>query len=142
MWLTHSLPNVFFFQVLPASFPILSLLQESNLRRSRENRKLPQVSVSDLQFYRILCVLLQMIYIQNFGDAWGVFYSDLFKKNVVGENDEWQLSNKDCTTERNCGCHIWYAKTMSSSRGAKLILPYERPTGSGLTPPFTRNLEI
>ena len=26
-----------------------------------------------------------------------------------------------------------YAKTMSSSRGAKLILPYERPTGPGLT---------
>lgn len=50
-----------FFHVLPASFPNLSLLQESNLRRSRENRKLPQVSVSDLQFYRILCFLLQMI---------------------------------------------------------------------------------
>jgi len=37
---------------------------------------------------------------------------------------------------------ICYAKTMSSSRGAKLILPYEQPTGSGLTSPFKRNLEI
>ena len=41
-------------------------------------------------------------------------------KNVVGDNGEWQLSNENCTTERNCGFHIWYAKTMSSSRGAKL----------------------
>ena len=41
-------------------------------------------------------------------------------KNVVGENGEWQLSNGNCTIERNCGFHIWYAKTMSSSRGAKL----------------------
>ena len=43
---------------------------------------------------------------------------------------------------RDCGFHIWYAKTMSSSRGAKLILPYERSTGSVSTSPFTRNLEI
>ena len=41
-------------------------------------------------------------------------------KNVVGENGEWQLSNGNCTTERNCGFHTWYAKTMSYSRGAKL----------------------
>ena len=41
-------------------------------------------------------------------------------KNVVGENGEWQLSNGNCTTERNCGFYIWYAKTMSSSRGARL----------------------
>ena len=27
-------------------------------------------------------------------------------KNVVGENGEWQLSNGNCTTERNCGFHI------------------------------------
>ena len=40
-------------------------------------------------------------------------------KNVVGENGEWQLSNGNCTTERNCGFHIWYAKTMSSWRGTK-----------------------
>ena len=39
-------------------------------------------------------------------------------KNVVGGNSESQLSNGNCTTERNCGFHIWYAKTMSSSRGA------------------------
>ena len=24
-------------------------------------------------------------------------------KKVVGENVDWQLSNGDCTTERNCG---------------------------------------
>jgi len=41
-------------------------------------------------------------------------------KNVVGENDKWQLPNGNCTTERNCGFHIWYAKTMCSLRGAKL----------------------
>ena len=41
-------------------------------------------------------------------------------KNVVRENGEWQLSNGNCTTERNYGFHIWYAKTMSSSCGAKL----------------------
>ena len=34
-------------------------------------------------------------------------------KNVVGKNGEWQLSNDNCTT-------IWYAKTICSSRGAKL----------------------
>jgi len=54
-------------------------------------------------------------------------------KNVVGENGEWLLSNGNCTPERDCDFHIWYAKTMSSSRGAELILPYERPTGPGLT---------
>ena len=27
-------------------------------------------------------------------------------KNVVGEYGEWQLSNGNCTTERNCGFHI------------------------------------
>ena len=53
----------------------------------------------------------------------------LFQKNVFGENGEWELSNGNCKTEMNCGFHIWYAKTMSSSRGHKLILPHERPTG-------------
>ena len=41
---------------------------------------------------------------------------------------------------------LWFpylvCKKKNSSRGAKLILQYERPTGSGLSPPFTRNLEI
>ena len=27
----------------------------------------------------------------------------LISKNVVGENDECQLSNGDCTTEKKCG---------------------------------------
>ena len=27
-------------------------------------------------------------------------------ENVVGENGEWQLSDGNCTTERNCGFHI------------------------------------
>ena len=31
-----------------------------------------------------------------------------------------RTANGNRTTERNCGFHIWYAKTMSSSRGAKL----------------------
>ena len=26
---------------------------------------------------------------------------------------EWQLSNGDCTTERNCGFHLWYANFQS-----------------------------
>ena len=43
---------------------------------------------------------------------------------------------------KDCGVHIWYAKTISSSRGAKLILLYETPTGSDLTSLFTINLEI
>ena len=34
-------------------------------------------------------------------------------KNVVGENGEWQLSNGECTTERNCGFHLWYANFQS-----------------------------
>ena len=34
-------------------------------------------------------------------------------KNVVGENGEWQLSNGDCTTERNCGFHLCYANFQS-----------------------------
>ena len=50
-----------------------------------------------------------------------LFYLHLFKKNFVGENGEWQLLNGNCTTERNCGFHIWYAKTMSSSLSAKLL---------------------
>ena len=54
-------------------------------------------------------------------------------KNVVGDSDEWQLSNGDYTTERNCGFYIWYAKRVSSSRSAKVILLYERPTGPDLT---------
>ena len=41
-------------------------------------------------------------------------------KDVVGKNGKWQLSNGNCTTERNCGFHIWYANTMCSPRGAKL----------------------
>ena len=41
-------------------------------------------------------------------------------ENVVGENGEWQLSNGNCTTAKNCGFHIWYAKTIGSLRGAKL----------------------
>ena len=60
-------------------------------------------------------------------------YHTPISKNVVGENGEWQLSNGDCTTERIRGFYIWYAKTMSSSRGAKLMLPCERQTGPGLT---------
>ena len=50
-------------------------------------------------------------------------YLDVYtpiSKNVVGENGEWQLSNGNCTTERNCGFYIWYAKTMSSSGVARL----------------------
>jgi len=43
-------------------------------------------------------------------------------KNVVGEKGECHLSNGNCTTEKNCGFHIWSAKTMSSSPSAKLIL--------------------
>ena len=78
----------------------------------------------------------------NRSGVYGINHLHFFLKNVVGENVEWQLSNGDCSTERNCGFHIWYAKTMSSSRCAKLILPWELPTSSGLTPPFTRNLEI
>ena len=35
-------------------------------------------------------------------------------------NGEWQWLNGDCTNERNCGFHIWYAKTTSSSRGANI----------------------
>ena len=62
-------------------------------------------------------------------------------KNFVGESGEWQLSNGNCTIERNYGFHFWYAKTRSS-RGAKLILPFERPSVPGLTRPLTRNLEI
>ena len=50
-----------------------------------------------------------------------IFWYTPISKNVVGENGEWQLSNGNCTTERNCGFHTWYAKTMSSSRSAKLL---------------------
>ena len=56
-------------------------------------------------------------------DPRGVFTTHSYapiSKNVVGENGEWQLSNGNCTTARNSGFHIWYAKTISSSRGAKL----------------------
>ena len=36
-------------------------------------------------------------------------------------------------TANGSGFHIWCAKAMSSSRGAELILSYERLTGGGLT---------
>ena len=58
----------------------------------------------------------------------------LLPKNVVRENGEWQLSNRDCTNERNCGFHIWYANCI------KLTMQYERPNGSSLTSSFTRKL--
>ena len=35
----------------------------------------------------------------------GIIYTPI-SKNVVGEYGEWQLSNGNCTTERNCGFHI------------------------------------
>ena len=78
---------------------------------------------------------------QNFGSVISRCIH-LFHKNVVGTNTKWQLSNGDCTTERNCGFHIWYAKTMSSLHGAKLIQQHQRPTGSRLTSLFNINLEI
>ena len=66
------------------------------------------------------------------------------------------ISKKRCQRERRMAVverklhdrkELWFPylacqKKINSSCGAKLILPYERPTGSGLTPPFTRNLEI
>ena len=51
---------------------------------------------------------------------WIIFTHTPISKNVVGENGEWQLLNGNCTTERNCGFHKWYAKTMSCSHGTKL----------------------
>ena len=30
----------------------------------------------------------------------------LISKNLGGENSGWQLLNRDCMTERNCGFHI------------------------------------
>ena len=37
-------------------------------------------------------------------------------ENVVGENGEWQLSNGNCTTERNCsGFHKFAYLTMKNS---------------------------
>ena len=43
-----------------------------------------------------------------------------FKTRCPRENGEWQLSNGNFTTTRNCGFLIWYAKRMGSLRGAKL----------------------
>lgn len=52
------------------------------------------------------------------------------------------LPNGGLNDRKDCGFHIWYPKTMRSSHGAKLILLYEKPTGSNLTSLFSRNLEI
>ena len=82
-----------------------------------------------------MCLYVRRIIVRTrngscFLNSLGVCYSTIrddftkytpISKNVVGENGEWQLSNGNCTTERNCGFHTWYAKTMSSSRSAKLL---------------------
>ena len=47
---------------------------------------------------------------------WSQFLYTPISKNVVAENGQGQLSNANCTIERNCGFHIWYAKKMSSLR--------------------------
>ena len=85
-------------------------------------------SFPSIVFSNTRCVLsqcntrLRLLYLLNVSRASAKPISKYtpISKNVVGENGEWQLSNGNCTTERNCGFHIWYAKTMSSSRGAKL----------------------
>ena len=65
-----------------------------------------------------------------------------FKQKTLSERTaNGSCRTGDCLTKSNCSFHIWFAKTMSSSRGAKLILPQKRPPDSGLTP-FTVNLEI
>jgi len=51
-----------------------------------------------------------------------------------------RIANGSC--QRNCAFHIWYAKTMSSLCGAKLIQQHERPSVSRLTSLLNRNLEI
>ena len=43
---------------------------------------------------------------------WSQFVYTPISKNVVAENGQWQLSNGNCTNERNCGFHIWYAKKL------------------------------
>ena len=43
----------------------------------------------------------------------GYLINTPISKNVVGENDEWQLS-----TENNFGFHIWYAKTLRKTDNA------------------------
>ena len=84
---------MFFFQVLPASFPILSLLQESNLRRTRENRKLPQVSVSDCS---------SIAYFVSFADdiyrtlvMHGVYFTHIYFKKTLSE----RTTNGSCRTK-------------------------------------------
>ena len=47
------------------------------------------------------------------------FRIQLFQK-TLSERTVNGSCRTDCTTERNCGFHTWYAKTTSSSRGAKL----------------------
>ena len=63
--------------------------------------------------------------LKNWLSAFHVFcgvYTPI-SKNVVGENGEWQLSNGNCTTERNCGFHIC-KKTMSSSQPRRQQKPH------------------
>ena len=76
-----------------------------------------------LIFKLILLISIVQLSIQIFNCAlqYDLNTNTPISKNVVGENGEWQLSNGNCTTERNCGFHTWYAKTMSSSRSAKLL---------------------
>ena len=38
----------------------------------------------------------------HFGNSFSPLYTPI-SKNVVGQNGDWQLSNVNCTTERNCG---------------------------------------
>ena len=63
-------------------------------------------------FVKTLKIRVKLIL--NCPQAHAITYTPI-SKNVVGENGEWQLSNGNCTTERNCGFHIC-KKTMSSSQ--------------------------
>ena len=53
--------------------------------------------------------LLNMLYMStHLSVPWIKYLEDCsiytaISRNVVGENDECQLSNGDCTTEKNCG---------------------------------------
>ena len=57
----------------------------------------------------------------------------LFQKLLLERTANDSCRTEIARTEKNYGFHIWCVKTMSSSRGVKLILPHERLTGTGLT---------
>ena len=84
----------------------LSWFENSSWRHGEEGAIEKQHNVADWAS-SLLCTLIQMGGYHKIPKISSSMYTPI-SKNVVGENGEWQLSNGNCTTERNCGFPVSY----------------------------------